>query len=271
MSPNLVDTHCHLNFNAFDDDRYKVVERARQAGVKRMLNPGVDLPSSQAALELADEYPEVYAAVGVHPNDGSEWDDSTEGRLQDLIAHPKVVAIGEIGLDYYRDRTPKDTQRSIFNRQLELAAEAGLPVVIHTRNASPTEHSAMDGVLEVLEGWLRELDGTALAARPGVLHAYSDDLTRARRAIELGFRIGIGGPVTFKNAPVLQEVVASLPLEYMLIETDAPFLTPHPHRGKRNEPAYTRLIAEQVAHLQGCTAEEVENTSTESAARLFQW
>ncbi len=262
----LVDTHCHLDFESFDDDREAVLARAQEAGVLRMINPGIDLASSQAALRLAERYPSVYAAVGVHPNDAAGWDDASLEELRALAGRDKVLAIGEIGLDYYRDTTPRDLQKRIFKEQLDLAAEMGLPVIIHNREAT-------DDLLEILEDWHKKLENSSLAlsARPGVLHSYSGDATQARRAISLGFRIGFTGPVTFRNAPDLQEVAAELSLENLLVETDAPFLAPHPKRGRRNEPANVRLIAEKLAELHGESIETVAQITTANAGQLFLW
>jgi TatD DNase family protein len=263
---SLADTHCHLDFQRFEEDRDQVVDRAREAGVTRILDPGIDLASSQAALLLAEEYPEVYIAVGVHPNSASTFDQSTLLRLRKLASHPKVVAIGEIGLDYYRDRAPRELQQRVFRLQLELAAELGLPVVIHNRQAT-------EDVLEALTEWQAQLAkaGFALAKRPGVLHSYSDNEENARRAIELNFYIGITGPVTFRNAPELQQVVASLPVEHLLVETDAPFLAPHPLRGQRNEPALVSRVAEKVAELHSLSISEIARVTSQNAARIFNW
>lgn len=269
----LVDTHCHINFDAFDEDREAVLERARQAGVVRILNPGIDLDSSRVAVQLADTYPEIYAAVGVHPNDALTWDDSTLAELRELARHPKVVAIGEIGLDYYWDRTPQGVQHRVFRHQLELAAELGLPVVIHSRNKTRGDNACTDDVRQALVEWQAELaeGGSALAKRPGVLHSYSGSEAAARQLVERNFWIGITGPVTFRNAPELQAVVASLPVERLLIETDAPFLTPHPHRGQRNEPAYVRFIADKIGTLHGLSFDTITDITTLGAERLFHW
>lgn len=251
--------------------------RARQAGVVRILNPGIDLPSSRAAIDLADRFSEVYAAVGVHPNDALTWDDGTLDELRRLAQHPKVVAIGEIGLDYYWEKAPHDVQQRILRQQLELAGELGLPVVIHTRSARVDEMigggQATQDALAFLSDWQAELARAAspLAERPGVLHSYSGDVETARQATGLNFWIGITGPVTFKNAPVLQQVVASLPPERLLVETDAPFLTPHPHRGQRNEPAYVRFVAEKIAQIQNLPFDYVATATTMGAGRLFHW
>lgn len=262
----LTDTHCHLNFDRFDEDREAVVGRASETGLVRILNPAIDLETSMAAVELAERYEMVYAAVGLHPNSAVEWDGVLLEQFRSMAQHPKVVAIGEIGLDYYWNKAPHDLQQEVLRRQLDLAAEVKLPVVIHNREST-------DDVLAILLDWQRSLAERAspLAARPGVLHSFSGDREAAGRAIAADYFIGITGPVTFKNAPDLQELVADLPLDRLLIETDAPYLTPHPHRGKRNEPAYVTLVAKKIAALKGLAVEEVIRVTGENARRLFGW
>jgi len=262
----LTDTHCHLDFNRFDQDREKVIARALEAGVTRVLNPGIDLESCQAAIKLAEENEQVYAAVGVHPNSALTWNDSTLAELEALARHSKVVAVGEIGLDYYRDRAPRDLQKQVFLSQLDLAASLQLPVVIHNRQSTSE-------LLGILVEWQAKLvaEGSSLAERPGVLHSYSDELPPAMEAIAHNFFIGFTGPVTFNNARELQLVATTLPIECMLIETDAPFLTPHPFRGKRNEPAHVRLVAEKIAELKQQPYNSIARETSENAARLFNW
>lgn len=269
----LADTHCHLNFESFDQDRSEVLERAAQAGVQRVLNPGIDVETSQAAVELAQAYPAVYAAVGVHPNDAAGWRESTLDELRRMAADPKVVAIGEIGLDYYWQRSAPALQQEVFQQQLFLAADLGLPVVIHVRNHSAEDCRAMQDVLDILEEWQLGLAarGHELAERPGVLHSFSGDLQDARRAIASGFYLGVTGPVTYKKADTLRQVVAGITADRLLIETDAPFLTPHPHRGERNEPAYVRFTAEKIAVVREMELENLVQITTESAERLFRW
>jgi TatD DNase family protein len=262
----LTDTHCHLDFEAFDSDRETVLERARQAGLIRILDPGIDLRSSKAALEIAENNPEVYAAVGIHPHSATTFNNGTLQQLRELAGNPKVVAIGEIGLDYYRDWAPPNVQLRIFRMQLELASELGLPVIIHNRQAT-------GDVLSILTEWHAQLlvASSPLAEKPGVLHSYSDNEENGLKAIALNFFIGITGPVTFRNARVLQEVVSALPLTHLLVETDAPFLTPHPRRGQRNEPALVRQVAEKIAELHSHQLEDVAKVTTENADRLFNW
>lgn len=266
MGLEFTDTHCHLYFDAFDGDREQVVERARSAGLVRILSPGIDLETSRAAIRLAEKYSEVYTAVGIHPNSATEWNRDTLAELRSLASHSKVVAIGEIGLDYYRDRAPKDVQKQVFREQLALAAEIGLPVVLHNRQAS-------DDILDILSGWQVQLlkAGSQLVDRLGVMHSFTADMETAKKALALGFRIGITGPVTFRNAGELQAVVKSLPIEHVLIETDAPFLAPHPLRGKRNEPAYVVKVAEKIAEFHELPLPTVANITTGNADRLFQW
>ena len=240
--------------------------RARESGLERILNPGINLRSSQSAVQLSEKYPEVYAAVGVHPNDGLSWDGKTKDRLRELSKHQKIVAVGEIGLDFYRDRTPKELQIRIFIEQLELAAELMLPVIIHSRDSIPE-------VIEILAEWHKGLvkSNSILAERPGVLHSYSGNENLAKQTRELNFYLGITGPVTFRNAIELQDLVIRLPLQGLLIETDAPFLSPHPRRGKRNEPANVRLVAEKIADLHQEAYNNVTNITTANAAKLFKW
>lgn len=262
----LDDTHCHLDFRLFDSDRSEVLTRCAEAGIAHLLNPGIDLVTSQMAINLADQHPQIYAAVGVHPNDGGGWNAETIDRLRAMAQHPKVVAVGEIGLDFYRNQTEKTLQVRIFREQLQLAAEMELPVIVHSRQALPE-------VLEVLSEWHKDLvrNGSAISDRPGVLHGYEGDLESAVQAIEMGFSLGIGGPITFKNAPEKRALAAALPLNAVLLETDAPFLAPHPHRGERNEPAFVRSIAEAVATLMNTPIHTVARDTSHNAARLFAW
>ncbi len=269
----LADTHCHLNFESFDIDRPAVVARAQAAGVRHILNPGVDLPSSQAAVQLAVDFEPVYAAVGVHPNDAEAWSEASLEELRQLARQPKVLAIGEIGLDYYWDRTPVALQRAILEDQLDLAAAVGLPVIVHVRDKAPDEMPAMREMLCILKEWTRHLAirNPDLAGRPGVLHSFSGNVDMALEAIGLNFRIGITGPVTYKKADRLREVVARVPEESLLVETDAPFLTPHPHRGERNEPALVRFVAEKIALIRQTNLETITEITSLNAERLFRW
>jgi len=263
---HLTDSHCHLDFLSFDEDREEVLQRASRSGIRRILNPGLDLESSCRIIKLAETYPLLYAAVGIHPNEGRGWKSEKISDLHHLASHPKTVAIGEIGLDYYRDESPREIQRELFLYQLDLAAEVDRPVVIHSRNA-------MDEVLEMLRAWHARLvgDRSPLADRPGVLHAFEGTIDHARQALEMNFFFGIGGPVTFRNAQARRDVLAELPLEHILLETDSPLLAPHPHRGQRNEPAYVELVAGTVADVFGHPLETVAEVTSNNASRLFGW
>ena len=289
----LTDTHCHLDLEIFNPDRSAVLERAAQAGVAHILIPGLNLPSSRSAVNLAASHPMLSAAIGVHPTEATTWNDSSSHELTTLATGASgnfgtsetsvpintsgssiVLAIGEIGLDYYWDSEPAALQNNVLRLQLDLAARVGLPVILHMREAKNTQHEqcAMD-LLQILETWIASLrlNKNPLVERPGVLHSFSGSLETADRALRLGFYIGLTGPVTFRNAHARQEIVASLPLDHILLETDAPFQTPHPYRGKRNEPSYVRLIADKIALLQSRTVEEVAAVTSENARRLFAW
>jgi TatD DNase family protein len=260
----LVDSHAHLDFSQFDADRQEVLARAQEAGVETIVNAGAGLEASQAGVALAETYPQVYAAVGVHPHEAKTLNQDVLEELRALAQHPKVVAIGEIGLDYYRDRSPRPVQRRAFQQQLALARELGKPIIVHDREAHRD-------VMDMLRQWVREgYQPSAIGHQPvGVMHCFSGDLAMAREVIEMGFYISIPGPVTFANERRLPDLVRALPLERLLIETDCPYLTPHPHRGKRNEPAYVRLVAEAIAQIRGISLEEVARITTANARALF--
>lgn len=273
-SPFLTDTHCHLFFDRFADDLPDILRRARQAGVRRMLVPGIDVESSRQALNLAQKEGDIYAAVGVHPNDAASWHEHTLLALRDMATSERVVAIGEIGLDYYWDAAPPAVQQRVLQAQLALAAEVGKPVVLHSRDKdNAPDGPCLQDELRLITSWVRELkkQNHPLAQRPGVIHSFGGSLALAKQAIEAGFYIGITGPVTFKKAHALQALVCALPLERLLIETDSPFLTPHPHRGRRNEPAYVRFVAQKIAALRGETVAHITQVTTENAVRLFGW
>lgn len=262
-TPSLTDTHCHLMLSAFKKDRSQVIERAREAGVRRILLVGIDLNTSRRAVELAERFEELFAAVGVHPHNAKDWNQASSRHLQDLASSPKVVALGELGLDYYRNLSPKEDQRRAFQDQLALAAELGLPAVVHDREATAE-------VLDFILAWSGDLPDT-MSHRAGVLHAYSGSLESATKAIEGGFYLGIAGPVTYRNAKMRQEISSRLPIERVLVETDAPYLTPHPYRGRRNEPAYVRYVAEKFSKLTDMGYPYVAETCYKNAALLFGW
>ena len=263
FSALLADTHCHLMLSDFDQDRLQVLARAREAGLNRLLVPGLDLATSQSAVELAEQHPQVFAAIGVHPHFAETWDSVTEAELRMLAQSPKVVAIGEIGLDYYRNLSRPEIQRAVFQTQLDLAAELERPVVIHNRQAT-------DDIMDHLLKWSIDLP-LRLDGKAGVLHANSANLEATNKAISRGFYIGVAGPVTYHNAQALHQITARLPLERQILETDAPFLAPHPKRGKRNEPAYVRLVAERFATLHSISLIEAATKTSQNAAKLFNW
>jgi TatD DNase family protein len=270
---NLTDTHCHLYFDQYREDLPQVLSRAQENGVDRILVPGIDLQSSLVSLQLAERYPCLYAAVGVHPNSARTWTADTAAELSDLLSHPKVVAIGEIGLDYYREGAPRPTQVEILKIQLDLARTNGLPVILHVRNKSEQDRACITDLLDLLEEWMTQVDPFPLNLknRPGVIHAFSGNKAESQRALEAGFCLGITGAVTFKNASTLREVVKAVPLSSLLIETDGPFITPDPFRGKRNEPAYVRYIVDKISYANGVPQQEVAQQTTTNAACLFQW
>ena len=261
----LVDTHCHLDFESFNLDRDAVLDNAASQGVVAIVIPGITLESSNAIVNSVDVTKGLYAAVGVHPNDAAGWNSDTESSLRSLALDSRVVAIGEIGLDYHWQKLPPLDQKRIFEVQLFIAADLDLPVIIHNREAT-------EDIISVLLNWRSAIKSpTAYLEKPlGVLHSFTGTLHDALRITEMGFMIGIGGPITFRNARSLVEVVQELPLENIVVETDSPFLSPHPFRGKRNEPGRVRLVAERIAEIKGLSCHEVCSVTTENASRLFR-
>jgi TatD DNase family protein len=254
----LVDSHCHLDQDAFDADREAVIARARDAGVERLVTIGAGgtLASNRAAIALAEAHPDVFAAVAVHPHDAKEISEATYEELRRMWTHPKVVAVGETGLDYYYGHSPAETQRAHLRRFVCEAGRAGLPLVIHCRDA-------FADVLAILRD-------EAAGAAAGVIHCFSGTATDAEAFLALGFSLSFSGIVTFKNADALRAVVRATPLDRLLIETDAPFLAPVPFRGKRNEPALVRHVAEEVARVTGRQLGEIASITTQNAERVFR-
>ncbi|WP_129599004.1 TatD family hydrolase [Anaerophilus nitritogenes] len=251
----LFDSHAHLDDPRFDKDRDEIIKRAKDNGISYIVNPGADFETSVRAIEMAKEYDMVYAAVGVHPHDVKDMDEITLSLLKGLSKKPKVVAIGEIGLDYHYDHSPRDLQRDWFRRQIHLAKEVKLPIIIHDREAN-------DDVMSILK--------EEKAFETGVLlHCYSGSKELARQYIKLGAYISIAGPITFNNARKTVEVVENIPLEYLFVETDSPYLTPIPYRGKRNEMSYVKYVAEKVAQIKGISIEEVAHQTTQNAKKFF--
>jgi TatD DNase family protein len=260
-----IDSHCHIDGPEFDADREEVIARARDAGVTTMLVVGTGDPHTDAmnrAVDLAEKHEEIYAAVGVHPHDAKLFDDAAETRLMDLVQQSKrVIAWGEIGLDYHYDHSPRDVQRSVFGRQLRVARELDLPVVIHSREAN-------DDTIAILS---EELSCYAkYRERAGVLHCFGGSLAMARNAIEMGFFVSFAGNLTFKKADDLRDIARQLPLDRLLVETDCPYLTPVPFRGRRNEPARVVETARCLAEIHNKDVEEVGRITSENFLRLFR-
>ncbi|MBN2356198.1 TatD family hydrolase [candidate division KSB1 bacterium] len=255
MNPYLIDSHAHLDFDAFDADRDEVVYRANEADVRAIITIGIDLKSSRSAVQLSEKYSSVYATVGIHPHDVAEAGENDLAELEELLQHPKVVAIGEVGLDFYRNLSPPDLQRRYFRAFLNLSMRSGKPLIIHTREAD-------EAILSILSekgrsGW------------SGVFHCFSGDTAMAARALAMGFHISFTGVLTFKNSRAV-DVMRSIPMDRLLLETDCPFMAPEPHRGKRNEPAFVHFIAQKMASVRGLSFAEVARATSDNAERLFQ-
>jgi TatD DNase family protein len=250
----LIDSHAHLEMKEFDHDREKVVERALQAGVGFIVTVGTNLALSRKAVELAERHENIYATIGIHPHDVVNTDNKTFDALRELAHRKKVVAYGEIGLDFFRNISPQEKQIDLFGRQLELAKELQLPVIIHDRDAH--------------EQALRMVKASGI--RRGVFHCFSGDYNMARQCIDWGFYISVPGVVTFDKAKTIQDVARCVPLSSLLLETDAPYLAPIPHRGKRNEPSFIIQTAKKVAELKGVSWEDVADATTKNAKNLFQ-
>ena len=251
----LIDSHAHLDDPKFNKDRDRLIKSLKQNDISLVINVGADVSSSIKSVKLADEYENIYAAVGVHPHSAKEMDDSTIDVLKAFAKRDKVVAIGEIGLDFHYDNSPRDIQRKWFIEQIKLAKELNMPIIVHSRDA---DQETFDILKEEADERLR-----------GVLHCYSGSAEMAKDYIDLGFYISLAGPVTFKNARKPKEVAKVVPMDKLLIETDSPYLTPEPHRGKRNEPLYVRHVASMIAELRGMDFEDVGRITSENTKRLF--
>ena len=250
----LIETHAHLYFDQFDEDREQVIQRADEAGVKKIINIAVDLESSKQCIELAEKYEGLFATVGIHPNDSTKLGKDSLLELRELCGHKKVVAIGEIGMDFYWDRCPVEVQERAFREQIRLAKEVGLPIVIHNREAAPQ-------IIEVL----KSEDASELS---GVFHCFSEDTAIAKEVLDLEFHISFTGNLTFKKSQ-LPEVAEMVPLDKLLLETDCPFLSPEPKRGRRNEPAHVVYIAQKLAEIKKVEFAELAEVTTSNANRLF--
>ncbi|MEL3959771.1 TatD family hydrolase [Lysinibacillus endophyticus] len=250
-----IDTHVHLNADQYEEDLQQVIDRALAAKVEKMVVVGFDRKTIEKAMNLAEIYDFIYAVIGWHPVDAIDCTEEDLQWIEQLAAHKKVVAIGETGLDYYWDKSPKEVQQELFRKQIHLAQKLNLPIVIHNRDAT-------GDVVKIL----REENAASVG---GVMHCFSGSVETARECIAMNFMISLGGPVTFKNARLPKEVAKEIPLEYLMIETDAPYLAPHPYRGKRNEPSYVPLVAEEIARQKELTVEEVAQATTSNAVRFF--
>ena len=253
----LIDTHVHLNADHYDADLDEVMDRAREAGVEKMVVVGFDRKTIERTMQLIDDHEDVYGVIGWHPVDAVDCTDADLEWIEELSKHEKIVGIGETGLDYHWDKSPKDVQKDIFRRQIALAKRVNLPIIIHNREST-------EDCVEILKE-----EGAHEAG--GIMHAFSADEKTADEVLDMNFYISLGGPVTFKNAQLPKDIAEHVPLDRLLVETDAPFLTPHPYRGKRNEPAYVKLVAEKIAELRGISYEALAEATTENAERLFNF
>lgn len=251
-----IDTHVHLNADQYDEDLQQVIDRAIAAKVTTMIVIGFDRKTIERALVLSEQYDFIYAVIGWHPVDAIDCTDEDLQWIEQLATHPKVVGIGETGLDYYWDKSPKDVQEKWFRRQIQLAKKLNLPIIIHNRDATGDV--------------VRILKEEKAATVGGIMHCFGGSVETARECIAMNFMISLGGPVTFKNARTPKEVAKEIPLQYLMIETDAPYLAPHPYRGKRNEPAFVTLVAEEIARQKEITVEEVANVTTANAIKIFK-
>lgn len=252
-----IDSHAHLDDERFNEDRRELINSLKENKIDMVLNIGYDLESSWTSVQLANEYSQIYAVIGVHPHDAQDVPEDYLDQLRELSKEEKVLAIGEIGLDFYYDNSPRETQRKVFKEQIGLAKELNLPVVIHTRDA---DQETFEIIKEAVgDGGLR-----------GVMHCYSGSVEMAREYLKLGFYISLGGPVTFKKARVPKEVAKAVPLNRLFIETDCPYLTPEPFRGRRNEPKYVAYTAETIAEIKGISIEELAKETSRNVRELFE-
>jgi len=251
----LFDTHMHLNARQYEEDQEEVIQRATEAGVTTMVVVGFDDETIPLAIELAEKYDHIYAAVGWHPVDAIDCKPEHLDWLESLTKHPKVVALGEMGLDYHWDKSPKEVQQEVFRKQIRLAKKLQMPIIIHNREATAD-------VIRILQ----EEDAAEIG---GIMHCYSGTLEEVQPCLDMNFYISLAGPVTFKNAKEVKEVAKIIPLDRLLIETDAPYLAPHPYRGKRNEPSYVKLVAEEIARLREMDFATICEITTRNAFDIF--
>lgn len=253
---HLFDTHCHLEDERFREDREQVIEALLHEGVENAVSVGSDLDSSRRCIALAETHPFLYAAAGVHPHEAKDAGEGYLHELRDMLRHPRVVALGEIGLDYYYDLSPRDIQKKVFEQQLDLAYENDMPVILHIRDAH-------GDVLDILRAHRSKLTG-------GIIHCYSGSAESVKEYTGMGFHISFAGPVTFKNAVKLREAAGAVPLNRLLIETDSPYLSPEPKRGQRNQPAYVRFVCEKLAEVRGMEPEEMAELTWRNAHDVYR-
>lgn len=255
MKNKLIDSHAHLDDDRFDNDRTEIINKLKGEGIELVLNPGADLATSKKAVKLADEYSLIYAAVGCHPHDSRYMDDETMNEFRELSKNEKVIAVGEIGLDYYYDNSDRETQKIWFREQIRLANELDMPYIVHDRDA----HEDLFKIMKEEAG----------SNTRGILHCYSGSVEMAKEFIKLGFYISLAGPVTFKKAKTPKMVAKEIPLDKLLIETDSPYLTPEPYRGKRNEPAFVRYVAEEIANIRNVPLDVIVESTNKNFKALF--
>jgi TatD DNase family protein len=260
-----VDSHAHLDGKQFDSDREQVIARAREAGVQTMvaIGNGDGPPTLDAGIQLAEKYPFIYATIGIHPHEARLADDAAYQTMERLARHPKVIAWGEIGLDYYYDHSPRDTQRQVFSRQMELAAAAKFPIVIHNRPSDGSDNAWDDCLAMINQQWASNGLG-------GILHCFTGNWGQAKRALDMGFMISFAGNLTFPKAQQIRDAALEVPLDRILIETDCPYLAPVPHRGKRNEPSFVKETAGKLAELRGLSTEEVGEQTSRNFYNFFK-
>jgi TatD DNase family protein len=256
MNIELFDSHAHYDDNRFKNDYDQVIKKAMDSGVKYILNAGADIRSSKKGIEIAQKHNNMHVAVGVHPHDVKDLTDKDLDVLADLCKNPKVVAVGEIGLDYYYDNSPRELQKAWFEKQIDLAKNLKLPVIVHDRDA---HQDCMDIIKKA-----------APFENQGVFHCFAGSLEMATELLKMNFYLSVGGPVTFKNAKKTVEIIEKIPLERLLIETDCPYLAPEPHRGERNDSSYVLLVAQRIAQIRNLQIEEVAKITTDNAKRLFR-
>ena len=259
----LIDTHCHLNLDQFNKDLPDVISRAKNAGIAKIIVPGINLETSKRAIQISENYEEVFAAVGLHPNEIGASAQNYIAELQSFLDHPKVIALGEIGLDFYHDCISRETQEDLLIQQLTVADQRDIPVILHSRNS-------LSRINKILQSWISGSCRTAVPRFLGIMHSFEGDFHEALDFYQMGFMISLNGNITFKNAPTRHLLAIVVPLEALVLETDSPFLSPVPLRSRRNEPAHLSFIAQRLAEFKQTTRDEIEKQTTINAEKIFQ-